>query len=72
MEKYATGGTQPVDGLAATLTAEITKDGRSISPPLVPKGDGFYEAAFVPTAAGDYTFHITGKIEDAAVDESAT
>ena len=72
VEKYATGGTQPVDGLAGTLQAEITKDGQSISPPLVPKGDGLYEAAFVPTAAGDYTFHITGKVEDATVDESAT
>jgi hypothetical protein len=72
VEKYATGGTQPVDGLAGTLQAEITKDGQSITPPLVPKGDGLYEAAFVPTATGDYTFHITGKIEDATVDESAT
>ena len=32
VEAYGTGGTEPVDGLAATLTAEVTKDGKSFSP----------------------------------------
>jgi hypothetical protein len=39
---------------------------------LVPVGDGEYEAAFVPTATGDYTFRITGTIGEATVDESVT
>ena len=34
------------------------------------KGD--YLAAIIPTAAGDYTFHLVGKIHDQAVDETAT
>ena len=33
---------------------------------------GDYEAPIVPTAPGDYTFHLTGKIHDQAVDETAT
>src|SRR5687768_6947704 len=56
VEQYATGGTEPVNDLAATLSAEVSKDGRAMSLPLVPVGEGAYEAAFVPTAAGDYTF----------------
>jgi hypothetical protein len=39
---------------------------------LVPVGDGEYEAAIVPTAPGDYTFHIAGTIGEATVDESVT
>jgi hypothetical protein len=72
VERYATGGTEPVEGLAATLTAEVTKDGQSFSPPLAPTGEGSYEAVFVPTALGDYTFRISGTIEDAPVDETVT
>jgi hypothetical protein len=56
VEEYGTGGTEPVDGLAATLTAEVSKDGQSLQPPLVPTGDGSYE----------------GAIGEATVDESVT
>lgn len=72
VEQYGTGGTEPVDGLAATLTAEVSKDGMSLEPPLAPTGDGSYEAAFVPTETGDYTFRISGTIAEATVDESVT
>ena len=72
VEQYATGGTKPVDGLASTLKAEVSKDNQTFEPPLVPVGDGGYEARFVPTETGDYTFHITGTIGDANVDESVT
>jgi hypothetical protein len=72
VEEYATGGTKPVDGLASTLKAEVSKDNQTYEPPLVPMGDGSYEARFVPTETGDYTFHITGTIGDAPVDESVT
>jgi hypothetical protein len=33
---------------------------------------GDYEAAIIPTAPGDYTFHLTGSIDGTAVDETAT
>ncbi len=33
---------------------------------------GDYEAALIPTAPGDYTFHLTGSIDGTAVDETAT
>ena len=72
VEEYATGGTEPVDGLAATLEAEVSRDGETLSVPLEPQGDGVYEAAFVPTATGDYTFRISGTIGEATVDESVT
>jgi hypothetical protein len=72
VEEYATGGTEPVDGLASTLTAEVSKDGQSLTPSLMPMGDGTYEAIFVPTETGDYTFRISGTIGEATVDESVT
>src|SRR5215204_1203612 len=70
--EYGTGGTEPVEELAGTLTAEVTKDGQTKQLPLVPMGDGVYEGALVPTAVGDYTFHVSGTIGDAPVDESVT
>ena len=70
--EYGSGGTTPVEDLAGTLTAEVTKDGQTKQLPLVPMGAGVYEGALVPTAVGDYTFHITGTIGDATVDESVT
>ena len=33
---------------------------------------GDYEAAIVPSAPGDYTFHLSGEIHGVAVDETAT
>ena len=72
VEQYATGGTEPVNDLAATLSAEVSKDGQAMNLPLVPVGEGEYEAAFVPTATGDYTFRISGAIGEATVDESVT
>lgn len=72
VEEYGTGGTEPVDDLAATLSAEVSKEGQAMSLSLVPMGDGVYEGAFVPTETGDYTFHVSGTIGDATVDESVT
>ncbi len=72
VDEYATGGTEPVNDLAATLSAEVSKDGQTMSLTLVPVGEGEYEAAFVPTATGDYTFRISGTIGEATVDESVT
>jgi hypothetical protein len=72
VEQYATGGTEPVNDLAATLSAEVSKDGQVKNLSLVPVGEGEYEATFVPTATGDYTFRISGTIGEATVDESVT
>ena len=72
VERYATGGTEPVNDLAATLSAEVSKDGQVKTLSLVPVGEGQYEAVFVPTATGDYTFRISGRIGEATVDESVT
>ena len=72
VDEYATGGAKPVNDLAATLSAEVSKDGQVKNLSLVPVGDGEYEAAFVPTATGDYTFRISGTIGEATVDESVT
>ena len=72
VERYATGGTEPVNDLAATLSAEVSKDEQVKPLSLVPVGDGEYEAVFVPTAIGDYTFRISGTIGEAAIDESVT
>ena len=72
VNEYATGGTKPVNDLAGTLSAEVSKDGQVKNLSLVPVGDGEYEAAFVPTATGDYTFRISGTIGEATVDESVT
>jgi hypothetical protein len=72
VEQYATGGTEPVNDLAATLSAEVSKDGQVKNLSLVPVGEGEYEATFVPTATGDYTFRISGTIGEATVDESIT
>ena len=33
---------------------------------------GDYEAPIIPTAPGDYTFHLTGTIDGTAIDETAT
>lgn len=70
VEEYATGGTEPVNDLAATLEAEVSKDGQAMPLSLVQTGEGEYEAPFVPTEVGDYTFRIFGAIGEAAVDVS--
>jgi hypothetical protein len=54
------------------LQAEVSRDGTTKTIPFVPMGDGVYEAPFVPTATGDYTFRVFGDIEGNAVDESVT
>jgi hypothetical protein len=63
------------------LTVEVSLGGQKMdATPLVPTADpdtglgtpGEYQMHFIPTAPGNYTFHITGKIKDTPVDETAT
>jgi hypothetical protein len=65
---------KPVDGVAATLKAEVKFGGETMPLTLSPvfNVDGSYRANFIPTAAGSFTFHVYGTINDTKVDESFT
>jgi hypothetical protein len=67
-------GDEPVEGLEATLQAEVTFDGQSRDLEISPVfgQPGAYQSVFFPTAAGPYTFHVTGGIDGTPVDESFT
>lgn len=66
--------TTPVEGLDATLQAEVFFADQSM--PLVISASfgepGAYESVFFPTQPGDYSFHIFGTIEGVAIDETFT
>ena len=66
-------GMVAVEGLAATLQVEVTHMPTGASRVMAlhaVRGDaGHYLADFIPTASGQYSFHITGSIEGVAVDE---
>jgi hypothetical protein len=67
-------GEQPVEGVDATLNAQVIVGGKSMDLPLTAREDqpGWYQSEFIPTQAGPYTFHITGSIEGQAVDATFT
>jgi hypothetical protein len=63
------------------LTVEVSLGGQKMDAmPLTPTADpdtglgtpGEYEMHFIPTAPGNYTFHIKGKIKDTPIDETVT
>lgn len=64
----------PVEGLADGLSATVTfgLQSRDLEISAVFGEPGAYRSVFFPTAAGPYTFRITGTIEGTAVDESFT
>ena len=74
LEMIVTKDDKGIEGLEATLKAQVVKDGRTMDLTLAsPEGEaGTYHGVFVPTVAGPYTFHVTGTIEGQAVDESFT
>jgi hypothetical protein len=74
LEFFVNKGDAPVEGLEESLTAKVTFQGQSRDLPLSARfGEaGAYESVFFPTAAGPYTFTITGTIEGVAFDESFT
>ena len=57
---------QPVTGLEKTVTAQVIYGGQTRDLPVTPRdgADGTYESAFIPTAAGKYTFHLKGTLPD--------
>ena len=61
----------PVEGLAQSLEAVVEKDGATMPLALVPQAEpGVYQAGFLPTALGDYTFRLTGRIGDVQINEA--
>jgi hypothetical protein len=74
LEVSVSRGEEPVEGLEATLQATVTFGQETRDLTLEPRfGEpGWYESVFFPTAAGPYTFHITGDIEGTAIDETFT
>lgn len=63
-----------VNGLESTLKAEIIFGASKKSVTLSPMDDvdGGYTAPVIPTAVGDYTWHIYGTIENTPADISMT
>ena len=72
LEVEVTAGAAPVDGLEATLLAEVFYGEARLDLPLAPRSGapGWYESVFTPTAAGQYTFHLSGEIGGTAIDET--
>jgi len=66
----------PINDPGARLTAAVSYGDKSQEFPLAPTYDaeagtgtpGEYAALVIPTAPGDYTFHITGTVEGVKVD----
>jgi hypothetical protein len=61
-----------IEGLEETIKFEVQAGGKTKALAIQPvEGDpGHYLAPFMPTLAGDYVFHMTGKIGDQSVDET--
>ncbi len=69
-----TQGEEPVTGLADTLKAQAIFGDQTRDFDLVPawNEDGVYEAVFIPTEPGDYSFRFYGQINGVDVDETFT
>lgn len=66
--------TKKIEGAEKTLKLEVLfgKDRRPVKLEAAYEDPGHYVASLIPTRAGDYVFHLTGKINDTAVDETYT
>jgi hypothetical protein len=74
LEFFVHKGDAPVEGLEKTLKAEVIYRSQRRDLPVEAREDdpGAYRSEFIPTAAGPYTFHLSGTVEGEAVDESFT
>lgn len=73
IEKNITGGGQePVEGVAAALTATLSIGGSSVVKSLEPQfgQPGWYTFEVIPTREGIYSVRIQGTLETTAVDET--
>jgi hypothetical protein len=64
----------PLKEAAASLSVEIAFGAERMTLPLEPTFNRphEYHAWLVPTRAGTYTFHVTGKVRDQAIDVTST
>ena len=62
----------PLKAPAASLSVEIAFGSERITLPLEPVQPHELRAWLVPTRAGTYTFHVTGKVRSQAVDVTST
>jgi hypothetical protein len=69
-----TADQSPVEGLEETLKASVSAQGKDLDLEVKRRfgTPGAYNAYFMPTAEGEYSFHITGTIEGKDVDEVFT
>jgi hypothetical protein len=69
-----TSGEEPVLALADTLQAQVIFGEETRDLTLTPAfgEEGVYEAVFIPTQPGDYTFRFTGQVDGVDVDETFT
>jgi hypothetical protein len=75
LEFFVTRDGQAIEGLERTLHAQVTYGTNVRDLPVSARAGvpGAYESAFIPTAAGSYTFRITGTLPDGMLmDESFT
>lgn len=74
LEIHVTMDGKPVEGLETTLKAQVIFGTQQRGLALAGREDapGWYESVFIPTAAGKYTFHLTGTIEGQTIDQSFT
>src|SRR5690606_39107967 len=63
---------EPVEGLEETLRVTGSAQGQDMELELRPRFNtpGAYNGYFMPTAGGEYTFHVTGTIEGNEIDET--
>ena len=66
------GSEEPVEGLERTLKAEVVVGSNTLPMELRPRfrQPGAYNAEFVPTRAGSYTFRFQGEVEGRPVSEA--
>jgi hypothetical protein len=74
LEIQVTMEDKPVEGLETTLKAQVAfgSQQRDLTLAAREEDPGWYESVFIPTAAGKYTFHLTGTIEGKAIEQSFT
>ena len=69
-----TADESPIEGLAETLSVTVSAQGEEMELEVRARfgTPGAYNGYFMPTAVGEYTFHVTGTIEGNAIDETFT
>ena len=74
LEFFVHKGDTAVMGLEQTVKAQVIFNGQSRDLPIEAREDspGAYQSVFIPTAAGPYTFHLTGTVEGTPIDQSFT